>query len=134
MSQENVEMIRRGWEAWLRGDMHALVADWDSEVVWSTEHFRDWPEGEYQGVEGVVRFLNEWLEVWGDYEIDVDDVLAAPDGRVVSLIRQRGKGRESGVAMTMEMAQIATIRDGKIARFDNYENREDALEAAGLSE
>ncbi len=36
--------------------------------------------------------------------------------------------------MTMEMAQIATIRDGKIVRFDNYENPAEALDAAGLSE
>jgi ketosteroid isomerase-like protein len=133
MSEENVEMIRRGWEAWLRGDMNALAADWDPEVIWSTEHFHDWPESAYRGVQGVMQFLNEWLDVWGDYEIDVDAVLAAPDGRVVSLIRQRGKGRESGVAMTMEMAQIATIRDGKIVRFENYENPAEALEAAGLS-
>ncbi len=134
MSQENVELVREGWEAWFRGDMDALAATWDPEVVWDTKHFRDWPESAYRGVEGVMRFLTEWLEVWGDYEVDVDDVLAAPDGRVVSLIRQRGKGRHSGLAMTLDMAQIATIRDGKIIRFDNYDNREEAIEAAGLSD
>ncbi len=58
-------MIRRGWEAWLRGDMHTLAADWDPEVIWSTEHFHDWPESAYRGVEGVMQFLNEWLDVWG---------------------------------------------------------------------
>lgn len=78
--------------------------------------------------------MTEWLEVWGDYEVGVDEILAAPDGRVVSLIWQRGKGRRSGLAMELEMAQIATVRDGKITRFDNYDDRVQALEAAGLSE
>jgi ketosteroid isomerase-like protein len=51
---------------------------------------------------------------------------------VVSLILQRGKGRSSGLAMEMKTAQVATLRDGKVTRIDNYENRAEALEAAGL--
>ncbi len=125
-------MIREGWQAWFRGDMDALAATWDPEIVWDTSHFRDWPESGYQGVEGVRRFLTEWLEVWGDYEVEVRDVLAAPDGRVVSLVEQRGKGRQSGLAMTLDMAQIATVRDGKVILLENYDNPEEALDAAGL--
>jgi ketosteroid isomerase-like protein len=78
----------------------------------------------------VERFLSEWLDVWDDYEVGVEDVLAAPDGRVISLIWHRGKG----LAMEMEMAQIASLRDGKITRLDNYDDRAEALEAAGLRE
>jgi ketosteroid isomerase-like protein len=51
---------------------------------------------------------------------------------VASLILQRGKGRSSGLAMEMKTAQVATLRDGKVTRIDNYENRAEALEAAGL--
>jgi ketosteroid isomerase-like protein len=134
MSQENVEIIRRGWNSWLRGDMDALVSEWDPDVVWDTSHFRDWPESNYRGVGGIRRFLTEWLEVWGDYEIDVEEVLAAPDGRVVSLFTHHGKGRQSGVPMDLEMAQIATLRNGKVVRLENYDDRREALEAAGLSE
>ncbi len=36
--------------------------------------------------------------------------------------------------MDMEWAQIATISDGKIIRVENYDDRSNALEAAGLSE
>jgi ketosteroid isomerase-like protein len=134
MSEENVALVERGWEAWLGGDMDAVVALWDPEVVWDTTHFRDWPESSYHGAEGVRRFLSEWLEIWGGYEFGVEKVLAAPDGRVVSLIWHRGTGSKSGVPLELKMAQIATIRDGKFVRFDNYDNRAAALEAAGLSE
>jgi hypothetical protein len=34
--------------------------------------------------------------------------------------------------MEMETAQIATLRDGKVTRIDNYEDRSEALEAAAL--
>jgi ketosteroid isomerase-like protein len=78
--------------------------------------------------------LNEWLAVWDDYELRVDDVFAAPDGRAVSLIHQRGKGRESGLPLDMKSAQIATIRDGKVTRLENYDDRARALEAVGQRE
>ena len=134
MSQENVELIRQGWDAWLRGDLPTLFCTFDPEIVWDTSHFRDWPESTYYGIKGVERFLSEWLNVWDDYEAGVEDVFAAPDGRVVSLIWHRGKGRNSRLPMDMEMAQIATVRGGKVTRLDNYDDRADALEAAGLSE
>jgi ketosteroid isomerase-like protein len=78
--------------------------------------------------------LTEWLEVWEDYEIGLDEVRLAPDGRVVALAWQRGKGKQSGLAMEMQWAQIITIREGKVTRIDNYDDQAVALKAAGLSE
>ena len=134
MSQENVEVVREGWDAWIRADMPGLFRQFDPNVVWDTSHFHDWPESTYHGIEGVERFLSEWREVWEGLEVEVEDIRAAPDGRVVSLILQRGKGRSSGLAMDMESAQVATLRDGKVTRLENYEDRAEALEAAGLRE
>ena len=134
MSQENVEVVREGWDAWIRGDMPGLFHHLDPNIVWDTSHFHDWPESTYHGIEGVERFLSEWRDVWDGLQVDVEDIRAAPDGRVVSLILQRGKGRSSGLAMEMESAQVATLRGGKVTRLDNYEDRAEALEAAGLRE
>src|SRR5262245_62928894 len=134
MSQANLELARRGWEAWSRGDLDARAEIWDSAIVWDVSHFRDWPEPSYVGIDGVNRFAGEWLEVWDDYEVGVDETLTAPDGRVISLAWQRGKGRQSGLQMEFEWAQIFTFRDGKVIRIDNYDNRETALQAAGLGE
>ena len=134
MQGENLEIVRRGWDAWLRGDFDALVSDWDPDIVWDNSNFQNWPERSYHGVAGIRRFLTEWLEVWGNYEIDVEELLLAPDGRVVGLFTHRGQGSGSGVPMELEMAQIATVRDGKIVRLDNYDDRSAALEAVGLGE
>ena len=43
-SQENVEVVRRGWDAWQRGDMDALVSIYAPDVVWDLSDFRNWPE------------------------------------------------------------------------------------------
>jgi len=129
-----VEVVRQAWDAWLRGDLPGLFRQFDPDVVWDTSHFHDWPESAYHGIEGVERFLKEWIDVWADYDVEVKEILAAPDGRVVSLVLQRGKGRSSGLAMEMEMAQIATLRNGKVTRLDNYEDHAEALEAVGMRE
>ena len=132
MSEDNLQIVRRAWQAYQRGDMEALVAFWDPEVVYDLQHFRTWPESSYRGVDGIRRFLTEWLEMWGEYEVDVEEILAAPHDRVVSLITHRAKGGKSGLPMVLPMAQIVTLRDGKMIRFDVYDDRSEALAAAGL--
>ena len=66
MSQANLDLVRRSWGAWLRGDLPALLSFFDPDVVWDTSRYRDWPEASYAGLEGVERFLTEWLEVWDE--------------------------------------------------------------------
>ena len=132
MWEENVEVIRRGWDAWLAGDLPALFELFDPEVVWDTSHFRDWPEASYHGREGVQRFLIEWLEIWDKYEVDIEEIVPAPDGRVVTLLLHSGTAR-SGAPIRLEMAQIATIRNGRVLRFDQYDDQGEALEAAGVA-
>jgi ketosteroid isomerase-like protein len=134
MSLENVEIVEEGWEAWFRGDLDALAERWDSEIVWDVTHFGDWPEQEIVGIDAIKRFALEWLEVWDDYEVGVDETLPAPDGRVISLAWQRAKGHQSGLEMDVKWTQIFTFRDGKITRIEHYDNAAEALEAAGLSE
>ena len=102
--------------------------------MWDLTHYREWPDAVYVGPAGAPQFLAEWLDVWDAFEVGVDDFLVAPDGRVVALAWQRGRGRHSGLAMEMKWAMILTVRDGLITRLDNYNERSEALEAAGLSE
>jgi ketosteroid isomerase-like protein len=134
MSEENMEVARLAWDAWSRGDMADLFAFFADDVAFDTTHLRDWPESESVGHAGVRRFLTEWLEVWDAFEVGVDQFIEAPDGRVVALFWQRGRGRQSGLGMDLKWAQIATIREGKAVRLEMYDSRDDALKAVGLGE
>ena len=126
--------MRRGSEAWARGDYATAYAMWDDDVEWDTTHFEAWPDDEvYRGRQAVRAFLEEeWLQSWDQLEASVEDVLDAGD-RVVVFWLQRMVGRESGVPVEMSMGQVCTVRDGKITRFDNYTDRAMALRAAGLA-
>jgi ketosteroid isomerase-like protein len=59
---------------------------------------------------------------------------AAPRDRVLTLIRQTGRGRQSGVPIEYHYFELFTIRDGKVLQIEFFRHRADALEAAGLRE
>jgi ketosteroid isomerase-like protein len=132
MSQENVEMVRRGYERFAATG--EFVEDIVSpEFVWDMSNFHGWPEQQtYEGVEGARSFLEEWVSAWDDWELEVDSLHDAGD-KVVSFVRQRGRSKAAGMPVEMSFAQVWTLRDGKQTRMDMYSDREEALEAAGLS-
>jgi ketosteroid isomerase-like protein len=71
---------------------------------------------------------------WEDFAVEVEDLIAAADGRVVMLVHLTGRGRGSGVPLDFREANIFTIRGGRIVSVREYFDRERALEAVGLRE
>jgi ketosteroid isomerase-like protein len=90
------------------------------------------PEGAVRrGPEGVIEFFREWSEPFADLEVDWDLHEAGPD-RALALIHMHGRGRESGVPVEMEFAQIWTFRDGAAIRMVLYNDPDEARRDAGL--
>jgi ketosteroid isomerase-like protein len=138
MSQENVEVVRRAFETFNRGGVDACISEglWSPEVVWDVTPSGIPGLGTYRGLEEVKRFFeDEWFSAFPfeEWEIKLEEVIDAGD-RVVGMSRQHGRGASSGVAAELELAQVATLRDGQVVRIDNYLDRAKALKAAGLSE
>jgi ketosteroid isomerase-like protein len=134
MSQENVELFRRGAEAWRRGDLDELLTLYDPEAELDFVRFEAWLERTvFRGRAAIRAFFEQWLEAFADYRYEVERYVDAGE-RVLALCSQSGAGPGStGVAM-MRLAQIATFKDGYIVRMENFSNRDEALQAVGLSE
>ena len=64
----------------------------------------------------------------------MNPTIEAPGGRVVVLVRQSGRGRQSGVPIVIHFFELCTIRDGKMRKIEYFRHRADALKAAGLEE
>jgi ketosteroid isomerase-like protein len=138
VSQENVEIVRRAFEAFNRGGPEALISGgfWSPEIVWDTTPSGIPGLGVYRGYDEVrSAFEDDWFKAFPfeEWEIEVEDLIDHGD-QVVVISRQRGRGASSGVAAELEQAHVFTLRDGKVVRFDSYLDREKALEATGLSE
>jgi ketosteroid isomerase-like protein len=60
MSEGNVEIVRKAWEAWSRADMAALFEFYDPEVEWDMSHSYIPDMGVFHGHEGIRAFFREW--------------------------------------------------------------------------
>src|SRR5512133_2668061 len=133
MSQENVEIVRQAWEAWVRRDNETGLAMYDPEIVIDTSGQSGLDTGLYHGLEGVQKFHRNWLSVFTAVGAEVEEWIDAGDD-VIAMVRWCGRGRESGVPVEMLRAHLWTVRDGKLRRLRILATKAEALEAAGLSE
>ena len=131
MSEENLETARRGYQHFIAtGDI--LDEVFDPDVVLDMSTFRGWPERQrYDGIDGVRGFLADWLGAWDDFEFELVE-LREVDDKVVALLRQRGRSREGGVPVEMELAQVVTYRGGKQVYVEMYASHAEGLDAVGL--
>jgi ketosteroid isomerase-like protein len=132
MSQENVEIVRRIYEAWGQGDFRTRIGDLDEHVVLVIQP--DFPEfGVFLGLDGVRDYMRRFLDQWDQLTIQATHLRAVGD-TVLAAIVQHGKGRASGVEGDIRYYQLFTFRGEKIVRLESILDEAAALEAAGLSE
>jgi ketosteroid isomerase-like protein len=140
MSQENVEIVRRVYEAWWagleRGDPGAVfdsvaMAD-DAEFI--VEGGMLDGRSVWRGREEYVEWFRSWAGEFEDWSLRVERFIDAGHDRVVALTHQSGTGRESGAPVEFKVGVVWELKDGRAVRARNYFRYADALEAAGLSE
>lgn len=138
MSRENVETVRRGYEALNSGDLEAAFVLFHPEVEVhlaqdaGTVLGLDF-EKTYRGVDGFMKFLAQLSEAWDEFRWDPEDYVDAGDN-VVVFIRMVATGKGSGIEVEQPMAHLCTIRNGKLVRHETFWKRDAALRAAGLPE
>jgi ketosteroid isomerase-like protein len=132
MSQENVEIVRRAFDAALR--------EWDRTAA---ERVLD-PAVEFHGTigglrEGLVsrgldeleRDHQEELEVWGERRLEAEKFIDRGD-RVIVLMHEFRRGKGSGIEVEVDTAVIFDVGNGRVVRIQGYLDPVQALEAAGL--
>jgi ketosteroid isomerase-like protein len=130
MSQENVELVRRGIES-----VHTFWSMLDEYVIWD---LRDWTatpgiDSVVVGRDAVIQASRRYWGTWDDYSVVIEEVLDAGQS-VVVITREQGRGKGSGVPVARQNPQLWTFRDRRIIRWESFRTRAQALEAAGLSE
>ena len=130
MSQENVEVVRRGFEAWEAGDLSGLLALMDDDLV--TRRLAPMPDpGTWYGPEGLLEVAAEWMEAFDEFTMKAEELIDAGDDVVVRMA-QGGRGGGSGAPVTGTFWFVYGLRDGKVIALDMYATRGQALEAVGL--
>jgi ketosteroid isomerase-like protein len=134
MSQERLANLKRGYEAFNRGDASVAMDLATPDVEWGTSGTFPGLVGVYRGPEALPRWLDTIRSAWEKFELTPDEVVRDEADVLVVAELERGRGRGSGVEVVMRVFSVYSFRQGKIRRRQAFTEREAALEAAGLSE
>jgi ketosteroid isomerase-like protein len=133
MSQENVEIVRRGYEAFNRGDAEAMVADIAPTFEYSATGVVLGFSDSFQGPGGWKKAVSWLREEFEDTHVEIRELVEAGE-LVLASLTVSGRGKQSGIDTSLDVWQIWTLEGGQVQRGQGFWTREEALEAAGLSE
>ena len=132
MSQENVEIVRRFIDAWSEHDRPEMAKYLDPDAVFHSAITNVVGET-FHGRDQIVGVFDRWEEEWSEIHWEIDELIDVDESKVVSLHRVIATGRASGVTTVRELGGVIEIRDGLVVSQWIYLDRDEALEAAGLT-
>jgi ketosteroid isomerase-like protein len=132
MSEEIIEVVRRGFEAFNRRDLGAALALWsaDAELDWSRS--KGPLKGIYRGHQGLESFWNEFWSAFQTVEIEIHEPTQI-DRCVVVPNTAHMRGRD-GIEVVARSTFVFTVENGLQTRVEMFQERAEALEAVQLSE
>jgi ketosteroid isomerase-like protein len=131
MSQENVKIVRAAVDALNRGDIDAALKDATPDFEWDFSRSIGIQPGVYR-LDQMRKFWGEVDGAWESSRFEVKEFIEAGD-LVMTPVTNYLRGRD-GVEVQASGAWVWMFRDGKCARITFYQERQEALEAAGLRE
>jgi ketosteroid isomerase-like protein len=132
LSQDHVELAKKGYEAFLDGKMSTVVEMIDPAFV---AYLPDGLPGTktYEGQEGFLAGIREQLEAFDEWRLEPQEFIDSGD-RVLVLVHQHGRGRLSGVEVDVFTAWLWTFADDKAVELRVFLDKEEAFEAIGLTD
>jgi ketosteroid isomerase-like protein len=136
MSQENVEILRKGFADFARGDVDAVLELFDPDIDWRPALAPILGVEMIRGREAMRKFLIRDLFGEGFDEFRAEPLSYEDLGgdAVLVTVRYTGRGESTGLVIDQTFASLYRFRDGKTVSMRDYSTRAEALEAAGLRE
>ena len=131
MTQSNVELIKEFYAAFARGDGDAALAALTEDVFWlEAENYPYADRNPYIGPQAVAEGVLARVPAdWDEFVVVVEDVAPLGENRVFSSGRYRGVFRRTGKRIDAQMAHVWTLREGRIAGFQQYADTLQVVEA-----
>jgi ketosteroid isomerase-like protein len=134
MSEENVEILRRGFEAFAHGDIETVLELAGPDPVWAPGILPVMGGKAIRGADALRRFFTQ--DLWEAFDEFRAEPLSFEDlgDSVLAPTRYVGRGERSGVEIEQTFFSVYKFRAGKIVWFRDFDTRAEALKAAGLRE
>jgi ketosteroid isomerase-like protein len=132
VTSDAVELVRRAYDAFETDGIEGIIPLLDAQVEW-----RNPPDspiaGVFHGHDGVREWRKLTYEVFDELHFSPEEVLEAPDARVLAISSARLRGRGSDVLLEFPFAHVVQVRNGSIVAVEMYSQVADARAAVGLS-
>jgi len=129
MSEQNLERVRRTFDAFARGDFRVALQDVRMEV--RTHRIAPLPDPKtYQGLAGMLMAWGEWTAPVEDFELTVGELIEAGES-IVAEIRRSGRQKEGGVLVEEQFWFVCTFLDGALIQWDMLASKRQALKGVG---
>jgi ketosteroid isomerase-like protein len=128
----NVDIVRRGFDAFQTMDMDAFTADWAPDLVWDVHGYEGWPGDKTQYV-GAPEILAEFGNFMGSVRaLEVTDleVTELADNRVLATYHERRINEGDQEPVHLDIGIVYELADGKVTRIEVYTGHDRAREAA----
>jgi hypothetical protein len=132
MSRENVDAWKRVLAAYNRRDRSAFLAEMHHDV--ETVPFPEWPEPGPDVGEDVWNFHVAFADAWGEATPPRPKELLDWGDKLVTCLERTAQGGESRISVSYSVYGVITFQDGKVARLQWFQRRDEALAAARRSE
>ena len=132
MSEENVQIARQVFDAMTCDDLPAAMEHAAPDFVFDFSRSRSFDGGEY-GRDEMPALQETFGGLWESMRWEPEEFIEAPEDRLVTVQTAYMRGRDDIVVSTRG-AFLWLFRDGRVARVTFFQERREALEAAGLSE
>jgi ketosteroid isomerase-like protein len=132
MNKDIIEGIRSAYDAFNRGDIQGAVnaANLDPNILWSEpESF--YAGGTYHGPQGVAKYLTLSYEASEKVQSLPEEILEVGD-KIFVLVHFHAWPKGGGQPREGRIADVYTIRDGKVVQMQAYSEPEEARKAVGL--
>jgi ketosteroid isomerase-like protein len=135
VSQQNVELLEALFAGAQSLDKEAMLAALpqlisemcDPDIEWVEDPTRA-DSRTYRGHEGVRASWERWLENFEEYGVEVESMSDHGDRVLVTGV-EHGRGRASGAEVSARVYVLCTFRAGKILRYEEFYDEQDALAA-----
>jgi ketosteroid isomerase-like protein len=131
MTENNLDRIRRAYDAWNRRDLDAAMAYLDEDVEWRMSGEIVGTDDAYHGHEGVRTWWLQFLEPFEQVEIEPEEIVEASGDLVLVRVRLRARGRQ-GIEVDLSVSHLYELRDGKVVHVQAFTDHAKARAAARL--
>ena len=133
MSEDNVEVLRRGLAAINSGDIERIVAFVDPDFVVVVPQELSAEPDTYRGHEGLRRYFESFWEAMDDIRFEAERFWDTGD-HVVSRVRLTARGKQTGIPVEQLAVLVWRIADGKATQVEAFASQDQALASVGLDE